>query len=102
MSISETAELYRKRSKLRFNNAKWNHQAVYSIYRSRGVKKLVIPVGITRSERVNISTQRIPLFVWAVGITALLLLSDKSRRQKGLDFPVCLVYLFMDIILIYQ
>ena len=33
-------------------NAKWNHQAFYSTYRSRGVRKLVIPVGITRSERV--------------------------------------------------
>ena len=53
MSISETAELYRQRSKLWFHNAKWNYQAFYSIYRSRGVRKLVIPVGITRSERVN-------------------------------------------------
>jgi hypothetical protein len=51
MSISETAELYQQGSKLCFNNAKWNHQAFYSIYRSRGVRKLVIPVGITRSER---------------------------------------------------
>ena len=49
MSISKTAELYRQRSKLWFNNAKWNYQAFYSIYRSRGVRKLVIPIGITWS-----------------------------------------------------
>ena len=54
MSISETDELYRQRFKLWFNNAKCNHQAFYSIYRSRGVRKLVIPIGITRSERVNL------------------------------------------------
>ena len=41
----------RQRSKLWFNNAKWNHQAFYSIYRSRG--SYVIPIGITWSERVN-------------------------------------------------
>ena len=54
MSISETAELYRQRSKLWFNNTKWNYQAFYSVYRSLGVRKLVIPVGITRSERVKL------------------------------------------------
>ena len=30
----------------------------FSIYRSRGVRKLVIPVGITRSERVNATFTR--------------------------------------------
>ena len=59
MSISETAELYRQRSKLRFNNVKWNHQAFYGIYGSRGVRKLVIPVGISRSERVNLNIENI-------------------------------------------
>ena len=53
MSISETTEPYRQRSKLWINNAKWNYQAFYSIYRGLGVRKLVIPVGIIRSERVN-------------------------------------------------
>ena len=53
MSISETAELYRQRFKLWFKNSKWNYQAFYSIYRSRGIRKLVIPVGITRPERVK-------------------------------------------------
>ena len=53
MSISETAELHRQRSNLRFNNAKWNYQTFYSIYRSREVRNLVIPVAITRSERVK-------------------------------------------------
>ena len=53
MTISETSKLYRQRSELWFNNAKWNYQAFYSIYRSRGIRKFVIPVGIIRSERVK-------------------------------------------------
>ena len=52
-AISETAKLYRRRSKLWFNNAKWNYQEFYSIYRSRGVRKLEIQVAITRSEMVK-------------------------------------------------
>ena len=53
INIRNSWTLSAKISKLRFNNAKLNYQAFYSIYRSRGVWKLVIPVGITRSERVN-------------------------------------------------
>ena len=62
MSISETSKLYRQRSKLWFNNDKWNYQAFYSIYRSRGVRKLVIPFGITRSERVKVELYTLPQF----------------------------------------
>ena len=39
MLISERAEIYQQRSKLRFNNAKWNYQAFCSI--SQGQKGLI-------------------------------------------------------------
>ena len=97
MSISETAELYRQRSKLRFNNAKLNCQAFYSIYRSWGVRKLKIPVGITRTERVNwwnkgsitslkSQTRDPQLKVSAEGLVLRIFMSWKIHRlQSGLN-----------------
>ena len=53
ISISKTAELYRQRSKLWFNNAKWNIRHFIVLIEVEAVRKLVTPVGTTRSEKVN-------------------------------------------------
>ena len=82
--MSETAEFYRQRSKLWFNKAKWNYLAFYNIYRNRGVRKLVIPDGITRQKGLKKEIQ--------VTVLSSRILFKNLKNTKHIKQSYCLLF----------